>query len=154
MNPARKSPNLWTIRFPPPRTPLAMTPSPLRTLALLATLSLSVSACAQSQPTRDGGDRAEQRLDELRQTLDLTDAQTAELRAVFQAQAADRPARGERRSGGPADRDARRAQMQQRRAETERQIEAILTPAQMERYRAWRASQPQRGGRGRRGDTN
>ena len=117
-------------------------------------LTLPLSARAQSQPTRDGGDRTEQRLDELRQTLDLTDAQTAELRTVFQAQAADRPARGERRSGGPADRDARRAQMQQRRAETERQIEAILTPAQMERYRAWRASQPQRGGRGRRGDSN
>lgn len=131
-----------------------MTASPLRVLTLLATLAVSLSACAQSQPTHDSGDRAEQRLDELRQALDLTDAQTAELRAVFQAQATDRPARGERRSGGPADRDARRAQMQQRRAETERQIESILTPAQMERYRAWRASQPQRGDRGRRGDSD
>ena len=50
--------------------------------------------------------------------------------------------------------------MTERRAESERQIEAVLTPAQVGRYRAWRAAQqsqrrggPGRGARGRSTDS-
>ncbi|GAB5535373.1 MAG: hypothetical protein Rubg2KO_16220 [Rubricoccaceae bacterium] len=106
----------------------------LGVLALIGVLALPQVASAQSRGQR--GDVVE-RVAELDKVLDLTDTQAAQLRAVFEAEQAART--GRRRSA--AAREARRAQGQERRAEMLRQIEEILTPAQLERYQAWRASQ-------------
>ncbi len=73
------------------------------------------------------------------------------LRAVFEAQEADRPAPGTRRSGSPDDREAMRAQRETQRAEMQRQIAAVLTPAQMERYESLRAARDGQRGDGQRG---
>ncbi len=88
----------------------------------------------------------ERQLTEMRAAVDLSDAQVTRIRAVL---AANRPASGRaqggRAQGGRAQGGGRpagdRAAMDARRAESERQIEAVLTPAQVERYRAWRAAQ-------------
>mgnify|MGYP003146320428 CR=1 FL=1 len=122
-----------------------------RTLGLLALaglLALPQAASAQDRQGR-GGDRVELRIDALRQAAALTDAQVADVRALFEAQAANRPAPGARRSSSPQDRAAMQAERAGREAEMDRQIEALLTPEQVARYRTWRESQPRgRGGRG------
>ena len=139
----------------------------LSALALLGLLSVSTAACSQSRDAAEpapaeargarGGDpgaRLDRQMASLREAVDLTDAQAEEIRAIFEAQAAERPRRGARgqRGGGRAsgDRAAMREAMQARRAEIQRQIEALLTPEQTEAFRAWSAEQAERR-RGRRG---
>ena len=116
-------------------------------VALVGLLALPQAAEAQSRDGRGDGDRVERRVAQLDEALDLSDRQASQLRALFEAQEADRPGRGERRSG---DREAMSAEREARRAETDRQIAAVLTPAQMERYRALRQARPSE--RGRSGD--
>ena len=101
-------------------------------LVIAGLLALPQAADAQTR----GADRVERQVERLTEALDLSDAQAVELRALFEAQAADRPARSER---GRAEREARRAQVRERRAEAVRQIEAILSPDQVERFHALRA---------------
>ena len=72
-------------------------------VALVGLLGLPQAADAQTRGQRADGDRVERHLAELDQALDLSDRQAAQLRALFEAQEADRPARGERRSGSPDD---------------------------------------------------
>ncbi len=153
-------------------TPPQIRPAARRTFGLVALIALvgflgiSLSACAQtSAPTSAsrpaGSDRMERQLTEMRAAVDLTDAQVTRIRAVL---AANRPAGGRGQGAGRRD-DGRqgrgrptgdRSAMAERRAESERQIEAVLTPAQVERYRAWRATQrsQRRGGPGRDGGRN
>ncbi|MDT7858396.1 Spy/CpxP family protein refolding chaperone [Rubrivirga sp. S365] len=118
-------------------------------VALAGLLALPQAAEAQTRGPRGDGDRTEQRVAHLDEALDLSDAQATQLRTLFEAQKAGRPERGERDS---ADREATRAQREARRAEMDRQIGAVLTPAQLERYQALRASREGRRGDGRRGD--
>ena len=116
----------------------------LGTAALLLTGLLALPTVASAQDR--GGDRFEQRIESLRETLDLSDAQAEDVRALFEAERANRPARGER---GAGDREARRAEMAERRAEMERQLADILTPEQMDAYRTWRdENRPRRRGDG------
>ena len=110
-------------------------------VALVGLLALPSAAEAQTR----GGD-PEQRVERLDEALDLTDAQAAELLALFEAQAATRPARSSERP----DRAEMRAERQARRTEMDRRIAAVLTPAQLERYQALQAERGQRPGR--RGD--
>ena len=120
----------------------------LGAVALVGVLALPQAAGAQTRAPRGDGDRTEQRVAQLDEALGLSDAQASQLRAVFAAQQADRPARAERGSG---DLEAMRAQRQARQAEMDRQIAAILTPAQLERYQALRASREAQRGDGQRG---
>ena len=120
-------------------------------VTLVGLLALPQAAEAQSRDGRGDGDRVEHRVAQLDEALDLTDTQASQLRALFEAQEADRPARGERRSGS-GDREAMRAEREAHRAEMDRQIAAVLTSAQMERYRALREARPSERGGGRRGD--
>ena len=114
-------------------------------LALVVALPQAASAQRLSPE-----ERIERRVEALADALDLSDAQALEVRAILEADLADRPPRGARGSG---DRAARREQMEARRAETDAQIEAVLTEAQVEAYRAWRDENAgRRGPRGRRGD--
>lgn len=128
-------------------------------------LVASLSACASSStpepapraearaPQRAaarGGQRGGQRgavveaqLASMRTAVGLSDEQAARVRTILEAQVADRPARG---AGG--DREAVRAQMQERRARALAEVEAVLTPDQVERYRSWQAAQRAEGGRG------
>lgn len=141
-----------------PHSPGPMTPSHIRAtyrprkatlrrtlgtaaLLLVGLLTLPTAASAQGR-----ADRFEQRIESLLDALDLSDAQADEVRALFDAERATRPARDER---GPGDREARRAARTERRAEMERQLGEILTPEQMETYRTWRdATRPRDGRRG------
>ena len=115
-------------------------------------LGLSLSACASSRDAGGDDDRIDQQIASLDQAVDLTDAQAVRIREILVAQEANRPARparggqgGQGGQGGPprgqggGDRDAQRA-------EADRQIEAVLTEAQVVAYREWRASQPRRQG--------
>ena len=61
----------------------------LGTLALLGLFALPQAASAQSRAPRGDGDRVEQRVAQLDQALDLTDAQASRLRALFEAQEAN-----------------------------------------------------------------
>ncbi|MEL6616288.1 MAG: hypothetical protein AAFQ43_11150 [Bacteroidota bacterium] len=118
-------------------------------------LALSITACSSSQDTAtqdgprarggDPGQRVERQLESLREAVDLTDEQVVEIRALLEEQAANRPSRGAR---GQGNRQEMRAQRQAQRAEMMSQIEAILTPEQVEAFREWAASQQQRGRRG------
>ena len=119
-------------------------------VALVGLLALPQAASAQSRAPRGDGDRVEQRVAQLDEALDLNDRQASQLRALFEAQEANRPAPGARRSGSPDDREAMRAEREAQRAEMDRQLAVILTPAQMERYRSLQTSRPPRGGQ--RGD--
>ena len=119
-------------------------------LALVGLFALPQAASAQSRDQRGEGDRVERQITHLDQALDLTSAQATRLRALFQAQEANRPAQGARRSGSPDDRAAMQAQRQAQRAEMDRQIEAVLTPAQVQRFRALRAERQNDGPRGQR----
>ena len=116
----------------------------LGVFALAGLFALPQTAQAQDRGPR-GGD-PEQRVAQLDEALDLSAQQESQLLALFEAQDANQPARGERRSG---DREAMRAQREAQRAELERQLADVLTPAQMERYQALQEAQQ---GRGRRGD--
>ncbi|MDT7858386.1 hypothetical protein RQM47_17180 [Rubrivirga sp. S365] len=114
----------------------------------VALLSLSFAACSSSQGTARDDDRVERQLVAIDQAVELTDTQSDRVRAILVAQDADRPSGpppggGQRGQAGGAD---RRAEREARRAQADRQIEAVLTEAQVERYRQWRASQPQRQG--------
>lgn len=116
--------------------------SALRLAAAFALLSLA--ACAQSRDTapnrggRDDGARVEQMLTSLSEAVDLTGDQATRIRAILTAQQADRPSGPPPRGEGGGD---RRAAMEAQRAATDRQIEAVLTEAQVESYRTWRAAQ-------------
>jgi len=142
-------PNVSTTAKTLPKRKAAILRRTLGLVALVGLLALPQAASAQSRDAR-GGDRLEQRIDALRQAVALTDAQAADVRALFQAQAANRPAPGARRSSSPDDRAAMQAERAGRETETDRQIEALLTADQVERYRTWRASQS-RDRAGRRG---
>ena len=127
-------------------------------LAVLALALVSLAACSSSRDTargdtargnaargdaaRGSDDRVERQMASLTEAVGLTDAQATRVRTILTAQAADRPSgpppRG-RPAGGQGGSDPRAA----RRAETDRQIEAVLTEGQVERYRAWSASQAQ-----------
>ncbi len=114
-------------------------------VALVGLLTLPTSASAQTRPPRSDGDRADQYAAELAEALNLDDAQASRLRALFEAQEANRPSPGARRGGSPDNREAVRAEREAQRAEMDRQVEAILTPAQVERYRSLRTSRQPRG---------
>ena len=134
-----------------------MTPSRTLAVALIGLVSLSTAACSSSQDaaepapsevrarTGDPSERLDRQMASLRDAVDLTDAQAEEIRAILETQAAERPRRGARtqRGGGQAsgDRAAMREAMQARRAEVQRQIEALLTPEQVADFRAWSAEQ-------------
>lgn len=123
----------------------------LAAVAFACLIALPQGAEAQTRAPRGDGDRTEQRVTQLDEALGLSDAQAAQLRTLFAAQEANRPAPDAR--GASGDREAGRAQREAQRAEMDRQVEALLTPAQVERYRALQASRPQRGPRGgQRGD--
>lgn len=127
-----------------PATPRKAFRLGIAVVALGGLLALSTPASAQSRAPRGDGDRVEQRVAQLDEALDLTDAQASQLRALFEAQEANRPSSGARRGGSPADREAVRAEREAQRAESDRRVEAILTPAQVERYRSLRASRQSR----------
>ncbi|OZC03844.1 hypothetical protein [Rubricoccus marinus] len=132
----------------------------LTPLALLGLLTFTLPACAQSQEASPqqrsaagarGGDaasRVQAQVSSLSEAVNLTASQTAQIRELLEAEAADRPARG------TGDRQAMREQMQARRAETTRKIEALLTPEQIPGFRTWQEAQRQnqRGRRGGRGN--
>ena len=106
---------------------------------LLALLFLS--ACASSADTARDEDRVARTLASMDEALDLTDRQAEQVRGILVAQEARRPPGpsrgGQGEQGGPprGDRDAQRA-------EADRQIEAVLTPEQVDLFRTWRAAQP------------
>ncbi|MEM6326010.1 MAG: hypothetical protein AAF791_02730 [Bacteroidota bacterium] len=115
-------------------------------LLFIGTLALASSASAQGRGAQDPAERIARQIQSLDEALDLTDEQATQIRALFEAEAAERPARGARGSG---DREAMRAQRAEQRAEMNRRIEALLSPQQVERFRAW--TETQRDRRGRRG---
>ena len=138
--------------------------SALAPLALAGFLCATLPACAQSpEPAPQqraargqdgpGGDlaaRLDRQMASLDEALDLTSRQEAQVRALLEARAADRPARGARSRQASGDREALRAERQAQREATNREIEALLTPAQVARFRAWQESQRENA-RGRRG---
>lgn len=73
---------------------------------------------------------AERHLARLQENLDLTDAQVADLRAIFEEQHAKFQAL---RDDTPEDREARRETFRELRAETHQRISAVLTEEQQER---------------------
>ena len=117
-------------------------------MALVALFALPQVTEAQTRAPRGDGDRTEQRVTQLDEALGLSDAQTSQLRALFEAQKSNRPTLSARGNTSSGDREDGRAQREAQRAEMDRQVEALLTPAQVERYRALQASRPSRGPRG------
>ena len=113
---------------------------PRHVLVFVAAVLLPLVGCASSQDTARDDDRVARQLAAIDEAVDLSDAQRERVREILVAEAADRPSAPPARGGraGGADRREERAA---RRAETDRLIEAALTEAQVERYRAWRASQ-------------
>ncbi len=117
-----------------------------RLLSVFSAL-IVLAGCASSSDApreRGGDDRVAQTLASLDDALDLTDAQTDRIRTILVAQETARPSGpprgGQGGQGGPprdADRDTQRA-------EVDRQIEAVLTEAQLAAFREWRAAQPER----------
>ncbi len=126
-------------------TPFASRIRLVGTLAI--TLFLLIVGCSSSRDAAPASDRVVRQLAAIDQAVDLTDEQSARIRDLLTAAEADRPAQPQR--GQQGQRSARgddpRAEQQSRQAETDRLIEAVLTPDQVERYRTWRAAQPQRG---------
>ena len=105
---------------------------------------LFLTACASSADTARDDDRVAQTLASMDDALDLTDAQAERIREILVAQEANRPSGppprgGQGGQGGDVD---PRALMEARRAEADRQIEAVLTETQVVAYREWRAAQP------------
>ncbi len=138
----------------------------LAPLALIGLLFVTLPACAQSLepapqqraargqggPGGDPAERLDRQMASLDEAVDLTSRQETQVRALLEEQAANRPERGARGSG---DREARRAQQQAQREAMNSKIEALLTPEQVTRFRAWSEAQRenQRGRRGgRRGN--
>lgn len=123
------------------------TPEPTSSSAAAAAPARAAAggAAARGAGQRGAGQRGagvEEQLASLRTAVGLTDEQAAQVRTILEAQQANRPTRG---AGG--DREAMRAQMQERRARTQAEIEAVLTPEQVERFRTWSAAQRPQGGR-------
>jgi Spy/CpxP family protein refolding chaperone len=110
---------------------------------LAASMAFGATAMAQgpseAQGMRHEGGRGHRghrahRLQRLAAELELNDAQIARVRSIFQeARAARRELRSEER--GPE----RQAARQAFRSRVTGQIEAVLTPAQVEKFRAMRA---------------
>jgi iron complex outermembrane recepter protein len=124
-----------------------MSPTFLQRLSLigLAIVLFSVAPAKGQDAPRRGGQTTEQRVAALTQRLALSEAQQAQLRAVLAAQPqTGRPAQGM----SPEDVQAMRRQRQQQQAALDAAIEAILTPAQVGTYRAYRAQQQGRMGQG------
>ena len=136
--------------------------------ALLLAGTLALPACASSAQTPEGrteqrGDRLERQVAAIHDAVGLSDQQTSQIRTLLEARSADmRGPRGsgqrgsgqtgQQGAGRPPQNDPQRAE---RMAETERQIEAVMTPEQVTRYRAWRETQrSQRGARGQGGPRN
>ncbi len=115
---------------------------------LAATLFLLIVGCSSSRDAAPTSDRVVRQLAAIDQAVDLTDEQSARIRDLLAAAEADRPSgppQGERGGQGRQGGGEPRGDRQARQAETDRLIEAVLTPDQVERYRTWRAAQPQRG---------
>lgn len=108
-----------------------------RLLLLATTVALFCFAPDAVAQRVDRTDRIEHRVEVLRQAVDLTDDQAAEVRRLFHLQAAERYER-------TGDREAHRARMAERHAEMSRSIEALLTPEQAVRFRAWLDEHKQR----------
>ena len=117
-------------------------PTSVRLLVALAAVLLPLAGCSSSKEASSDDDRLTRQLEAIDEAVDLSDEQANRVRAILVAEEAERPSgpppRGQAGGGDP--RGAREA----RRAETDRLIEAVLTDEQIERYRAWRASQPER----------
>ena len=120
--------------------------SPLLSVMALAAVFLSLAGCASSQDTAREEGRIALLVADINAAVDLTDVQAERVHEILVAAEANRasgpPPRGaqQRGQGGPppgGDRDAQRT-------EVDRQIEAVLTDDQVDAFRAWRASQPQR----------
>lgn len=97
-------------------------------VAGFAALVVASPALAQDAPARPGHD-PEKRIERLTEVLDLTDAQIAEIRSIFAAQAEKRQ---ELKASG--DREAMRAHMR----ETHRRLSSILTEEQREKLESLR----------------
>lgn len=80
---------------------------------------------------REGGPA--QRLEKLRESLGLTDAQVAQLKEIFAAEREETVAK-RKELGKDADRDAVRDAMQPIREKYRAKIEAVLTPEQREKW--------------------
>ncbi len=116
--------------------------TPIRLVVTLAIALLPLAGCASSQDAARDEDRITQQLASMDAALDLTDGQAAQIREILVAADADRPS-GPPPRGRQAGGDDPRAEIEARRAKTDKLIEDTLTKKQIERYRAWRASEPE-----------
>jgi Spy/CpxP family protein refolding chaperone len=106
------------------------------TVALL--LAVTAAACEEDEVmgldaqalAQVSGEDADEHLARLQERLDLTDEQVTELRAIFEEQRAKFQAL---RESAPEDREARREEFRELRAETHERVSEVLTEEQQER---------------------
>ena len=96
---------------------------------LLLVLFLAASAAGFAQP----GDRAARMLERMKKELTLTDEQSKKAEAILTA---ERDQAMKDRETYQGDREAMMKAGGERRAQTEKELEAVLTKAQMTKYRA------------------
>jgi Spy/CpxP family protein refolding chaperone len=125
-------------------------------MTVIAIFAMSVSLMAQN-PQRQGqgpGMRfsAKERAEALAKQVELTDAQKAQVVALFEKQDAARAEQfAKMRDGGNQDREAMRAAMQKTMEENDVELEKIIGKEKMEKYKKERAERmPNMGGQGRR----
>lgn len=114
----------------------------------IAGLALAGPAQAQDAGARPHMMDPEKRIERLDETLDLTDAQKAEIRSIFAEQAE----RGRALRGG-GDREAMREHMREHMRETHERVAGVLTAEQREKLESLREERheghPRRDGEGR-----
>ena len=103
-------------------------------LALLMLLNAESTRAFRKRPAPDP-DRI---VSHLTETLSLSEDQAERIRPVFAQQAGKLSALFARAKEGQLERSALRGEAQAIREETDRMLEAVLTPEQMEKYRAQR----------------
>lgn len=114
-----------------------------RLVVALAIVLLPTAGCASSQDASGDNDRVSHQLAAIDAAVDLTDAQASSVGEILAKAEADRPS-GPPPRGAQTGRTDRRAEMEASRAKTDQLIEATLTKEQVERFREWRATQPER----------
>jgi Spy/CpxP family protein refolding chaperone len=105
-----------------------------RLIPTLAALTLVASTAVLAQPPAGGPPPGGQAMERLAQDLNLTEAQKPKVKAIFDE---ERPkleaARAELKDATP---DARRAKMQQLQQDLEQKLSGVLTPDQMQKFKA------------------
>jgi Spy/CpxP family protein refolding chaperone len=118
----------------------------LKFYAAAACLVMGLSLSAQTTTDKkDKGQRGGNPVEMMTKELGLTDKQQTELKAIFEAEKADRK---QLKEDAKADREARKAEMETKRAEMDAKIKGVLTAEQYTKYQELQKNRPERSGKG------